>query len=266
MIKEFETSDNVHVSYLDSGEGLPLLFIHGWAATKNFWRYQTRYFSKKFRVIALDLRGHGDSDKFLNIDYSVDRLVKDVSELLNTLSLKDFVLIGHSLGGVIALKSYKLYKQETKGLVLTGTPTVLNPGLKGRIECFILKMLFKHRILAEKILTPKMFSSNVPSQLLNFVRAESAKTPPQILLKILEGNRGVNVKGILEEIEKPVLILVGSEDSVVKPKNQLRMKEMLKKAEYIEIKGAGHNVMLEKPEKFNEAVKNFLEHLKIGRN
>src|SRR3990170_4498714 len=97
------TRDGVNLRYLDTGSGdRPLVFIHGWCCDHTYWRDQTTEFARRHRVIAVDLRGHGQSDK-PDQDYTIGGFADDVAWLIRRLDLDRPVLVGHSMGGVIAL-------------------------------------------------------------------------------------------------------------------------------------------------------------------
>ena len=109
----FVTSDGVLISFDDVGSGHPFVFIHGWAATRRFWHFQIERLSEQYRTVALDLRGHGDSQKQRDLEFSVERMAEDVRELIEHLQLDGFILVGHSLGGLLA-KTYA-GKQDESG-------------------------------------------------------------------------------------------------------------------------------------------------------
>src|SRR6266498_3479890 len=101
--------DGVNLAYLDTGSGEPaLVFIHGWCCNHTMWGEQTKTFASKHRVIAVDLRGMGESDK-PDQDYDIDGFGDDMAWLLNEIGLKRPVLIGHSMGGVITLNLLRKY-------------------------------------------------------------------------------------------------------------------------------------------------------------
>ena len=95
--KQFKTSDGASLHYLEAGSGLPLVMIPGWSQSAEQFKYQIDGLSDRYRCIAVDMRGHGDSEK-LGYGYKIQRLAKDVYELLIALRLYDVALLGHSMG------------------------------------------------------------------------------------------------------------------------------------------------------------------------
>src|SRR5438093_4058664 len=115
---KFATRDGVKLAYLDVGAGdPPLLFVHGWCCNHTYWRDQIPEFAERHRVVAVDLRGLGDSDK-PDQDYTVPEFADDVAWLIGEIGLKKPVLIGHSMGGLIALHVARKHPDLARGAVL----------------------------------------------------------------------------------------------------------------------------------------------------
>ncbi len=116
------TRDGVTLRYIDTGAGEPpLLFIHGWTCNRTNWRDQVPHFAKKHRVVALDLRGHGESDK-PDQDYAIEGFVGDVAWLIRKLGLERPVVIGHSMGGVIAMNLARKHPDLTRAIIMVDSP------------------------------------------------------------------------------------------------------------------------------------------------
>ncbi|MGI8761416.1 MAG: alpha/beta fold hydrolase [Jatrophihabitantaceae bacterium] len=116
----FEVETGVRVAYEDRGSGRPLVFVHGWGASGDVWDYQVLDLSERYRVITIDLRGHGCSDKpWGRYDYAL--FCRDLQALMTGLQLADVTLIGWSMGGHIALKYVHTVGTPVSRLVLTGS-------------------------------------------------------------------------------------------------------------------------------------------------
>jgi non-heme chloroperoxidase len=112
------TNDGVKLHYLESGSGAPLVLLHGWSQSAIQFKHQMAAFSTHYRVIALDMRGHGGSDKPA-FGYRVARLAQDLHNVLEALNLEDVVLLGHSMGCSVIWNYWDLYgSQRIKKLVL----------------------------------------------------------------------------------------------------------------------------------------------------
>ena len=116
------TRDGVTLRYIEAGTGdPPLVFVHGWTCSRDFWPGQLGHFAKKHQVVALDLRGHGESDK-PDEDYSIDGFADDVAWLIGELGLDKPIVIGHSMGGSIALNLARRYPELTSAIVMVDSP------------------------------------------------------------------------------------------------------------------------------------------------
>jgi len=106
------------INYIDKGHGIPLVFIHGYGASIFSWRKNLPVLAKHYRVCALDLLGFGSSDKPLYEDYSINSFVKLIIQFMDSLKIKKAILVGHSLGGGIAILTTLKYPARVKGLIL----------------------------------------------------------------------------------------------------------------------------------------------------
>ena len=111
--------DGVGLAYDDVGrrDGVPLVFIHGWTANRHRWDDQFGHFAGRYRVISLDLRGHGDSDLTPDL-YTIRGLAREVLALLDGLGVDRFVPVGHSMGGKIALTLALEHPRRVQRLVV----------------------------------------------------------------------------------------------------------------------------------------------------
>src|SRR3954451_22260505 len=107
----FTTSDQVRLNYLEAGSGAPLVMIPGWSQTAEQYKFQIQELSAHYRCFALDMRGHGASDKPEH-GYSIYRLAKDVSEFLTQLRMENVTLLGWSMGCSIIWAYWELFGAE----------------------------------------------------------------------------------------------------------------------------------------------------------
>lgn len=104
-------SDGVRLSYLEAGSGRPLVLVPGWSQTAEQFRHQLEGLSDRYRVIAIDMRGHGDSDKPAH-GYKIQRLSKDVWDMLRALDLNGVTILGHSMGCSVLWCYFDLFGAE----------------------------------------------------------------------------------------------------------------------------------------------------------
>ena len=112
------SSDGVNISFDVQGEGEPtLLFVHGWSGNKKFWNNQVTHFSKKYRVVTIDLASFGESGNNRKL-FDMASFGADIASVINKLKLEQVVLVGHSMGGPSIIEAYKLTPNPIKALVL----------------------------------------------------------------------------------------------------------------------------------------------------
>jgi pimeloyl-ACP methyl ester carboxylesterase len=110
--------------YVDDGghTGLPVLLVHSYAGSTAHWKSQLSHLRQRRRAVAMDLRGHGRSDIPAEGNFAVPALATDIAAVADTLELRRFVLVGHSLGGAAAAAYAGEHPERVRGLVLAGTP------------------------------------------------------------------------------------------------------------------------------------------------
>ena len=124
------TSDGVSLHYLEAGEGKPILMIPGWSQTAEQFKYQLTGLADRYRVIAVDMRGHGESDK-PEFGYKISRLAKDTHDLIHALELDEVNILGHSMGCSVIWNYWDMFGPErlSKLLLIDQMPMITsNPG------------------------------------------------------------------------------------------------------------------------------------------
>jgi len=265
------TANGTTIHFEDVGNGLPLVFLHGWLMSGRVWHYQ-RELSAHFRVITMDMRGHGSSsggDSFL-----IESLADDVVALFSHLNLNRATIIGWSMGAQLALQAAVPLVDRLKALVLVGgTP------------CFCARDGYAHGLSPVETrgmgLRLKRNMAGTAGVFFKGMFAEGEVTPPQFreiagatfeklpalpaALSALENLAGNDLRPLLSSIELPVLLVHGTADSICLPGASQFMAEHLPDARIELLEGAGHAPFLSCPEWFNTTLLSFLEGV-YGQN
>jgi long-chain acyl-CoA synthetase len=235
------TNPLVRLSAIDISPDHPqrtLVFIHGFGGQAEQWQYQLQKFSLENRVIALDLRGHGLSDK-PNRGYDMPQLVNDLETALTLLKVKGkFVLVGHSFGGAVVTDYALKNPDQVEHLVLMATTGE-----------------FKLQPMLSLVLS-------LPIWLLRLVEPFTRKwlfAPPQVLKKIYFQNMA-NWNGWekFKSLQVPTLVIRGNRDIVFERARFEKVRESIPGAEEADIGVSGHLVMLERREAVERAIERFL--------
>lgn len=230
-----------------------LVLIHGAGGSHLSWRRQFHELSEIFRVIAIDLPGHGMSGGNGNI--TVNGYTQCVAELMDVLALKDVVLGGHSLGGAIALDVALRDSTRVGGLLLVGT------GARLRVLPAIFSLIRQDFALAIEGVGNSLFSSEAPSELISEEKQLLAKISPNLLIKDFTACDSFDMMDKLAIITAPALIACGKEDRLTPPKYSGYLHEKLANSELVVFDNCGHMAMLEKSAEFNRCVSSFLAKL-----
>lgn len=257
------------MAYTDAGEGTPIVFVHGYPLNREMWQPQIEALSDSFRVLAVDLRGHGDSDPVPG-PYSVDLLADDIRAFLDALRIdQPVVLCGLSMGGYIAFAFYRKYLDRLRGLILTATRAAADT-VEGKAarEASMRTAREKGVIPIVEGMLPKLVSPSTTAK-----KPELVKQVGKITLNTsLEGVLGdlaalrerPDSTPTLEQIRIPVLILHGEDDQIIPIQEAQAMQSIILSAEFHSVPNAGHLPNLENPAVFNHTVREFVTKLEAG--
>lgn len=228
-------ANNITVSYTDEGsDNAPvIIFIHGFPLNKTMWNKQVGELKGNYRVIAYDIRGHGNTDVG-DYDFSIELFVKDLLSLMDALKIDKTILCGFSMGGYIALKAIENNPERFNALLLCDTnctedkPEAKEKRMKA-IESIKEKGLEQYAEESlKKLFAPKSFSKHIKE--IAIVKDMIMKTSKQSLYKTLHAlAERKETCSKLHEIKVPVLIMVGKEDEITSPNVALSMHEKNKR-------------------------------------
>lgn len=247
--------------YEIEGDGLPLIFLHCWTGNHKFWKYQVNYFSKKYKCITVDFPGHGNSDRIE--EYTPEIFSEYIYKLIKKLNLGEFVLVGHSLGGMVALYLAVHHPHNIKALVLTDTSAKIRKYILQDVSTFFgVNAGYFAPSIGKKIVID--FAGVHPfckREIRTFIKEEVIKVPNTIVVKVLKGIRNFDILEKLRKIDIPTLIIVGDFDLLTDIRHSLTLYRNIKNSQLKIIKFSGHMTPIEKAEEFNKAVENFLKKI-----
>ncbi len=267
----FTLNDGSRMFYRDEGSGSPpLVLVHGWASSNWIWNRQVPYFSKFYRVIAPDLKGHGASDKPQG-SYTVRGFAEELNQLLDkVLGEEKFFLCGIWMGGFISLTyaTDPVLSKKLKGIILSNTTYTLkgNPAVKGLMDA-LKKGLMGTRKSAAETLAKTAFNIKFQSEhkeIMQIFVEDILKCVDHVLIRCLES--WVDEYDLTTELSKisvPVQIITSDTDGMMDPKYSSYMKEHIEDSQLVVLEPSiGHATVLEAPSKFNSVVKSFMDRVK----
>ena len=258
------TRQNVSLEYDDLGNGLPLLFIHGFPLDRSMWNPQLAEFQKTYRVIVPDLRGFGQSSDTDGQAVTMETYAEDIKGLLDSLNVKQVVVCGFSMGGYIALAFAARYADRIKGLILSSTKAGADTeaGRQGRLESSIKVEQNGSTDVVVDGMAPKMLGPQVKPETATFVRSLMSRQRAHAVTSALRGMAArPDRTPLLANIKFPTLIITGSADVVIPPSESEAMHKAIANSTLVTIPDAGHIASLDKSEAYNEAVQAFVSEL-----
>jgi pimeloyl-ACP methyl ester carboxylesterase len=254
--------NGINLAYTDKGQGTPLVFLHAFPLSKVMWQPQVHALTEFYRVVTLDLPGHGESDSLL-WNLTLDDYAKDVVSLLDHLNIGPTVFIGLSMGGYILFSVYRNFPDRVKGMVLADTRAQADSqeGKAGRRAMAQLANKEGSSAIADLML-PKLLAPSTVQQrpdIVKQVRTMILQTPKDgIIVDLMAMAARPDSTDLLSTITCPTLIIVG-EDDVATPVTESRyMADRITNSTLITIPGAGHLSNFEQPASFNQSLQNFL--------
>jgi len=245
--------NDVDLAYARRGKGTPLVLLHGFPLDHHLWDDVSSLLEDKFELILPDLRGFGESTT-VNAPYSMDDYASDIAGLLDQLGIQKAVIVGHSMGGYVALAFAKLYPDRVSGLALISSQVIADPPdrKEGRYK--------SAADVAEKgiggvveAMTSK-FTSDVRLQAAARVIMEKQKPDAYIgALKAMAER--TDSTSLLSTFKFPVVVVHGEADALIPVARAREVKAALPDSYYVELKDTGHVPMLETAKETADALR-----------
>jgi pimeloyl-ACP methyl ester carboxylesterase len=228
-----------------------VVFVHGSGGDREDWRAQLDYLSKSVTVIALELPGHGESDP--PGEKSVAVYADWVKQFVEALRLKKVVLAGCSLGSAIVL--WTALRNPADWLIAIG---LVGSGARLKVHPDFLEGLLRNGHKALTNLSDYSVSRSASHEFKDVINKKFADNDPLVVHGDLSACDDFDVMDEIEKIDLPAVIIVGKDDRLTPVKYSRHLSEKISRSRVVVIPGAGHLVMMEKPDEFNEALRSFL--------
>jgi pimeloyl-ACP methyl ester carboxylesterase len=257
----------LHVEETGNPEGKPILFIHGFSQCRLSWagQMQSNLLANDFRLLAMDIRGHGLSEKPKDAYADSKLWADDVHAVITTLALHEPVLVGWSYGGVI-VSDYVLHYGEDRiggvnwvGAVSRLGDALVQPGYIGEefLACvpgFFSDDASESEAALEKLIRLCMHEQPA-NDVLQFVLSYNVDVPSYVRRGLL--SRQVNNDTVIENMRKPMLLTYGEQDRITPSSMRSRMAEIAKGGKLSVYPNVGHAPFVEAPERFNRELAEF---------
>jgi len=251
------SADGVSIAYETFGKGsTALVFVHGWSCDKSYWKGQIEYFSKAYRVVNIDLGGHGESGLGRK-DWTIYSFGIDVAAVIKHLSLERVILIGHSMGGDVSADAALLLPGRIAGLIMVDVYKKLGAGRPAeQIDAFVADFSVDFAPKVQKLVR-SMFLTNADPSLVEFVAKDMSSAPPAVALSAMRSSftHSRQITHDFEHLKLPVIAL--------NPDNEPTDVESMRKhgVDVIIMPGVGHFLMMEDPKRFNELLETEIKEI-----
>ena len=258
------TVDGVKIHSSSAGKGpQTIVLIHGWTCDSTSWSAQVAALSKKYRVVTLDLPGHGQSGMPADGKFSFDLFARAVEAVRSDTKADKIVLVGHSMGAPVIRQYARLYPQHVAGLVSVDGPLTIigfgpGPGAQsGRELPRFPQVTGPDGLKARENMIRGMFTPETPVAL--------QKQILEMMMKAPEATAGGAMAAMADPalwkddiVTAPALAIYAG---TARPPNADEVKKIVPNYEATQVAGTGHFVMMEKPEEFNRLLLAFLQKI-----
>ncbi|HLF17593.1 MAG TPA: alpha/beta hydrolase [Candidatus Omnitrophota bacterium] len=261
-----KTGSGISWHYEAEGEGEDLLFIHGWGVDRRIWRQQLKYFSQFYRVISVDLPGHGKSE-WIKMD--LQNMAEDLMEILMHVRVEKVSVVGSSIGGLLALKLYQFFPQIIKKMIFVGSMPKFAKSkdyphgldiermrkLGGQLDTNYPAII---NIFFRSLFTKEERKSRRFKWLQKFRQFDDLPSRPA-LIQYLDIMEQEDLRDVLKAIKVPVQFINGREDEICRAETVEFLKNSCPNAKLEYFEQCGHFPFLSKPYEFNETLEKFLK-------
>lgn len=253
-----KSKDGVSIAYITAGQGeKAIVFIHGWCCNKTYWENQITHFSKNYKVVAIDLAGHGESGRERK-DYTIEAFAEDVKAVIEKLDLKNVILVGHSMGGYIIAQTASIIPERIKMIVGADTfQNVAETLTPQQAEDYLKQFKTDFKTFTYGFVK-NMFPQSADQKLVEKIASDMSSAYAEMgisAMKNLLYADGLSLKG-------KILCPFKSINADLFPTDIETNKKHYQNFDVKFMKGYGHFVQIENPQLFNNLLEEFIKELK----
>lgn len=257
--------------YESIGRGQPIILLHGWINSWDVWRDLMITLSKtgRYRVYALDFWGFGDSAKASQTQtgkFQIDSYVEMVHQFMDSLGIQKAPILGHSMGGTVALQISLTYPERVEKVALVGSPIIgasLHPFLKLAGYSMVANLIWHYPIMLYSIM--RLLLAKDSKKVRSMIFRDVQRTTIESFFRSIGDLRDTDLRSKLHTLDIPTLGIYGAKDKIVSPTNAALLKNGVKSVKVEMMSHSRHFPMTDEPERFMEAVDSFLNNHSNGQ-
>jgi len=252
----YGTFRGAKIRYSDTGKGRAIVLLHGFPENLHIWDDFAIQLSKRYRVIAIDLPGFGESE-CLGYVHSMELMAQCVHEVMHQLKLRRYIVVGHSMGGYVAMAFAEFFAENLKGLCLFHSSTYADSEEKKADRDRGIATVKKHPVSYLKAFSANLFA-NPDDPKLKAVQELVLTSSPRGVVAALQGMKiRPSREVILKFARYPVLFIYGKKDKIFNYESMLPQTEIPQKKEVVLLENAGHMGFYEEPEITLKTIRKF---------
>jgi pimeloyl-ACP methyl ester carboxylesterase len=255
------TPDGLEVVYDVRGEGDPtLLFVHCWSCDRSFWHNQVDLFAADYRIVTLDLPGHGESGRNRE-EWSIAGLALDVQAVIEHLDLQNVILVGHSMGGPVSVETARLLPDRIIGIICVDT--LHNLEMEYTDE---MMKPFVDRFEEDFKGTMRWFFSSIAAEgadstTVQWILDKALAADKQVAVALMRDFPNLGLKERVAELSIPIRCINAAPNPPAAPVTEIETNQKYGDFDATLVEGVGHFIQLENPELFNEELRSVLREL-----
>lgn len=271
---EIPSRDGGTIHYLEAGTGQPLVLLHGVTLRSDVWAAQFHQLTDRFRVIPVDLRGHGGSTPGAD-GFGLDRLADDLATLLEALDLRDAIVAGHSMGGMVLMTFCRehpdVLDERVAGVVFVATrashvvPTVAAAGFRSLLSRGRRVLDAGGELPAGRQMDAGLvrlaFGDRPNPRAIRAVAEMGAAMEPRWLIESVDQMFAHDAREGLRAVRVPSMVLVGTRDLLTPVPSSRALAALLPDSDFVLLRRAGHQLMQERPDELDALLRAFADRL-----
>ncbi len=252
---------NERVTFFDKGKGKVVVLLHGYLGSHKIWEQTINDLSRSYRVIAIDLPGHGQTE-CVGYAHSMNLMAKCVKAVLDTLRVKKYVIIGHSMGGYVGLAFADLFPDHLRGLCLYHSTAYADSDEKKKDRLRAINAVKANRSIYTRNTIKNLFATKNLKYLkeeIAFATNIAKATTQKGIIAALHGMKDRPRRDIiLGLVQYPIMMVIGEHDNILPYDQLLEQSQIIKNKTVLYLEHDGHFGFLESPKQSNAALRKFL--------
>ncbi len=253
-----KSADGVDIAYSVYGKGeVALVFVHGWGLDQSLWKGQSTKFSANYKVLTLDLAGHGESGKKRK-SFTIKAFAADVVSVITKLKLNKVILVGHSMAGIINLEVYRQIKEKVVGIIGVDTYQLFQKGENPKSAEDYLTTFKENYLASVREYVGTLFLEGADTVMVKSFVKKMSKLPSDIGMDIFRNIYQYNSIAAVTELQPRIISINGQKFKVKEAENMKILPSFTCKL----IPGTGHFPMIEKPKEFNDRLEEAINEMR----